>query len=51
MMAFWYALALIEALIALVQIMAGGDASQATLLAVLWLILAKLSDLEKGKSK
>lgn len=51
MTAFWYALALIEALIALVQIMAGGDASQATLLAGLWLILAKLSGLEKGMDK
>lgn len=50
-MTFWYALALIEALIALVQIIAGGDASQATLLSVLWLIVAKVDELGKGTKK
>lgn len=51
MAVFWYVLASIEALIALVQIIAGGDASQATLLCGLWLILAKLDGLEKGKNR
>lgn len=51
MAVFWYALALAEALLALVQIIAGGDASQATLLSGVWLILAKLAGLEKGRSK
>lgn len=51
MKVFWYVLALIEALIALIKLAYGGDASQATLLSVLWLILAKVDELGKGASK
>lgn len=51
MTVFWYVLALIEALIALVQIITGGDASQAMLLSVLWLIVAKVEELGKGNKK
>lgn len=51
MKVFWYVLALIEALIALIQFTYGGDASQATLLSVLWLIVAKVDELGKGANK
>lgn len=51
MAGFLYVISFIEGLIALAQLVCGGDASQATLLCLLWLILAKLSDMKKGKSK
>lgn len=51
MTVFWYVMALIEALIALIQIIAGGDASQATLLSVLFLIVGKVEELGKGANK
>lgn len=51
MTVFWYVLALIEGLIALIQIIAGVDASQATLLSVLWLIVGKVEELGKGTNK
>lgn len=51
MTVFWYVLALIEGLIALIQLIAGGDASQATLLSVLWLIVGKVEELGKGTKK
>lgn len=51
MTVFWYVLALIEGLIALIQIIAGGDASQETLLSVLWLIVGKVEELGKGTKK
>lgn len=48
MTVFWYVLALIEGLIALIQIIASAAASQATLLSVLWLIVGKVEELGKG---
>lgn len=47
----FYAIAAIEGLIGLLQIIAGGDASQATLLSVLWLIVGKVDELGKGNRK
>lgn len=51
MTVFWYVMALIEGLIALIQLIAGGDASQATLLSVLSLIVGKVEELGKGTKK
>lgn len=51
MTVFWYVMALIEGLIALIQLIAGGDASQATLLSVLSIIVGKVEELGKGTKK
>lgn len=51
MQILFYAIAAIEGLIGLLQIIDGGDASQAMLLSVLWLIAAKVDELGKGNRK
>lgn len=49
MTGFCYVLAFLEGLIGVATIISGGDASQAVLLSMLWLILAKVSELGKQR--
>lgn len=49
MTGIWYALAIFQGFIAIAQIATGGDASPATTLGMLSLILANLSELNNRK--